>query len=81
MDDILIQIVVFILIDVPIVIYVVKRIMDSRNISPERKKIYLVLACIVPLFALLFYHMESNRRIREKYSSKSGNNSRITAEG
>lgn len=73
MDDILIQITGIILIDIPIVIYLVKRIMNNKNIPPKRKRVYIILTCIIPLFALLFYSMESNRRLKEKYSPKHQN--------
>jgi hypothetical protein len=83
MNNNIIEIAGYILIEIPILIYVVNRIMNSKNISSKRKKVYIIFACIMPLFALLFYHMESNRRIREKYSSKSSENKNncITAQG
>ncbi|MDH6307430.1 hypothetical protein M2451_000579 [Dysgonomonas sp. PFB1-18] len=79
-SDFLLEIGIAIIAYIPFVIYVINRILNNKNISSTRKKVYLVIACINPLFALLFYSIEANRRLKEKYSSKLKDENRPMAE-
>ena len=70
-NDFLIEIGITIIIYIPAVIYLVSRILDNNNIPLKRKKIYIVLTCINLFLGALFYNIEVNKRLKEKYSSKS----------
>ncbi len=79
-SNFLLEIGITLAIYIPVVIYLVNRIIDNKYISTKRKKIYIVLTCINPLFGLLFYHWEANKRLKEKYSSKPKDRNGIIAD-
>ena len=70
MDDLLLDIGITFLIYIPIVIYCVKRVMNNKNISLKKRKLYLILTIINPLIGMLFYSIESNKKLKENYSPK-----------
>lgn len=69
-NELLLNIGVTLLIYIPFVIYAINRILDNKNISLKKKKIFIVITCINPLFGMLFYSIEANKKIKEKYSSE-----------
>lgn len=79
-NELLLNIGVTLLIYIPFVIYAINRILDNKNITLKKKKIFIVITCINPLFGMLFYSIEANKKIKEKYSSKKDYNS-FSSEG
>lgn len=53
-----------------VVIWLIKRILNNKYISSNRKIVYIVLTCINLFLGLLFYYLEANKRLRERYSAK-----------
>lgn len=66
----ILELIGFILLDIAFILSIVVKIKENKYIPPRRKKIYIIVTCIVPFVGILLYYNESNRRIREKYSSK-----------
>lgn len=56
-----------------VVVYLANRIINNNYISAKRKKICIVLTCINPLLGLLYYHWETNKSLKKRYSSKAEN--------
>ncbi len=53
-----------------VVIWLIRRILSNKYITSDKKTIYIVLTCINIFLGLLFYHLESNKRLRKRYSAK-----------
>ncbi len=68
--DLLLEIGITLIVYIPFVIYAINRILDNKNITLKKKKIFIVITCINPLFGMLFYSIEANKKIKEKYSSR-----------
>jgi hypothetical protein len=72
-------IVIWLIIYLPMTIYLVNRILKNKYFSFRKKKVYLILTCSMPFITLLLYAIESNRALKKRYSPKSKENNSIVA--
>ena len=57
------------IVSVVLIFYVIRRIIDNRNLTKKQRNLYIILTLIsLPIGALLYFY-KSNQLLREKYNS------------